>query len=108
MKCPPVGRGGYFRETDKKDQQKQNADTYRLTSHEGRRYDCSMARQADIERQLRQAIENGPLSRYEIAKRSGVSQAQLSRFVNGSRTLTLTSAAQVAKVLGLHLVQKGD
>ena len=57
----------------------------------------------DIERQLRRAILRSGLSRYRIAKESGVSQAALSLFVNRKRTLTLTSAAKVAKVLALEL-----
>lgn len=49
------------------------------------------------------------LSRYRISKLSGVSEGQLSRFVMDKddprhRTLTLTSAARVAEVLGLDLL----
>jgi len=59
----------------------------------------------DIERQMRQAIVDSDMSCYEIAKRSKVTKAQLSLFVNGKRSMTLTSAAKIAKVLGLELVQ---
>ncbi len=57
----------------------------------------------DIEIQLRKAIVGSGMSQYEIAKRSGVTKAQLSLFVNGKRSLTLTSAAKIARVLGLEL-----
>ncbi len=43
------------------------------------------------------------MTRYEIAKKSGLSQAQLSYFVNGKRSLTLPAAAKLAQVLGLEL-----
>jgi len=58
----------------------------------------------DIEQKLREAIVKSKMSRYKISQLSGVGEAQLSLFVNGKRTLTLTSAAKVAKVLGLELV----
>ncbi len=60
----------------------------------------------DIEKQLREAIMNSDLSQYEIAKRSGVAKSQLSLFVNDQRSLTLTSAAKIARVLDLELVKK--
>jgi plasmid maintenance system antidote protein VapI len=48
------------------------------------------------------------LSRAEIVRKSKnqLSEAQLSYFVNGKRSLTLPAAAKLAKVLGLELVQK--
>ena len=60
----------------------------------------------DIEQKLRDAIVNSKMSRYKISKLSGIGQAPLSLFVNGKRTLTLTSAAKVAEVLGLDLKEK--
>jgi transcriptional regulator with XRE-family HTH domain len=62
---------------------------------------CNMSK--DIEKKLRDAIIKSKMSRYRISRLSGVSEAQLSLFVNNKRTLTLTSAAKVAKVLGLEL-----
>ena len=55
--------------------------------------------------QLRAIIENGELSRYEIAKRSGVDASQLHRFVNGTGRLTTDSLDKLGQVLGLRLVQ---
>ena len=60
----------------------------------------------DIERQLRRAVSESSMSRYQIAKESGISQAQLSYFVNSKRTLTLPVAARLAEALGLELRPK--
>ena len=57
----------------------------------------------DIEVQLCEAIVSSGMSQYEMSKRSGVTKSQLSLFVNGQRSLTLTSAAKIARVLGLEL-----
>jgi len=57
----------------------------------------------DIERQLRQAILDSPANCCQLAKRSGVSRGVISHFVNGNRSLTLTTAAKLAKVLRLEL-----
>ena len=60
----------------------------------------------DIEKKLREAIIRSKMSRYKISQLSGVSEGQLSLFVNGKRSLTLPVAAKVAEILGLDLVQK--
>jgi transcriptional regulator with XRE-family HTH domain len=60
----------------------------------------------DIEAQLKQAIKRSKMSRYRIAKESGLTESQLSYFVNGKRTLTLPAAAKLAKVLKLELKPK--
>ena len=60
----------------------------------------------DIEGQLRQAILASGLSRYRLAKMTGVANAILSNFVNGHRSLTLTTAAKLARALGLELTRK--
>ena len=56
--------------------------------------------------QLRDAILGSEMSRYEIAKQAGVTDSQLSLFVNGQRSLTLTSAAKIARVLDLKWVKR--
>jgi len=53
--------------------------------------------------QIRQAILNCGRTRYWIAKRSGVHQSQLSRFVRGEAMLTLDTLDRVAAVLGLEV-----
>ncbi|MFH1371786.1 MAG: helix-turn-helix transcriptional regulator [Planctomycetota bacterium] len=57
----------------------------------------------NIEEYLRKAIMTAGMSRYKIARRAKVNEAQLSYFVNHKRSLILTSAAKVAEVLGLEL-----
>lgn len=57
----------------------------------------------DIEQQLKQAIIKSKMSRYRIAKESGLTESQLSYFVNDKRSLTLPAAAKLAKVLRLEL-----
>ena len=64
-----------------------------------------MAKRTNIEDQLRRAIVQGLMTRYALSKQTGVAQSILSDFVNGNRSLTLTTAAKLADVLGLELVQ---
>src|SRR5688572_2759164 len=56
--------------------------------------------------QLRTAIEQSGLTRYELAKRSGVSQSMLSRFVNGQGSLALDSIEKLAPFLGIEITTK--
>jgi transcriptional regulator with XRE-family HTH domain len=44
----------------------------------------------------------------EIARKAGVSQGQLSRFMRDERTLTLPVAEKVCRVLGLSLTSAKD
>ena len=62
-----------------------------------------MAKRRDIEEQLRLAILKSPLSRYRLSQLTGVDNAVLSNFVNRKRSLTMTTAAKLAKALGLNL-----
>jgi plasmid maintenance system antidote protein VapI len=62
-----------------------------------------MGKQPDIEQQLRQAIETCGMSRYRLSKITGVSDGVLANFCTGKRSLTLTTAAKLAKALGLEL-----
>ncbi|HEX4143775.1 MAG TPA: helix-turn-helix transcriptional regulator [Pirellulales bacterium] len=62
------------------------------------------AKRPTISDQLREAIAQSELTRYEIWKRSGVDQGALSRFVNGKQSLTLDIVDKLADVLGLKLV----
>jgi len=63
-------------------------------------------KEIDIEEQLRQAIEKSELSSYQISKLAGISESQFSLFLNRKRTLTLSSAAKIACILGLELNKK--
>lgn len=53
---------------------------------------------------VKQAIEQSGLTRYEICKQSGVTQAALSRFMNGVAGLSLATLDRLAPVLGLRIV----
>ena len=64
-----------------------------------------MAKRTNIEDQLRRAIVQGPMTRYALSKQTGVAQSILSDFVNGNRSLTLTTASKLADVLGLEITK---
>lgn len=51
---------------------------------------------------MRAAIRESELTRYQIWKRSGVSQSVLCRFVNGRSGLSLDAVNRLAEVLGLE------
>lgn len=55
---------------------------------------------------IRAAIEKSELSRYAIAKRTGIDQAGLSRFMNGAYSLRLDTFERLAAVLGIEVVLK--
>lgn len=62
-----------------------------------------MASAASFSESLRRLIERSGLSRYEIARQSGVSESSLSRFLSGERGLTTDSVDRLAAFLGLSL-----
>jgi transcriptional regulator with XRE-family HTH domain len=55
---------------------------------------------------LKCAVEESGLSMYELARKSGVSQSQLSRFMRGERALSLESASKLFEPLGLKVVRE--
>lgn len=57
-----------------------------------------------ISDRLRDAILTSERSRYRLAKDSGVTEAALSRFVRGERSLSLESVDALCEALGLELV----
>ena len=60
----------------------------------------------NIEDQLRQAIIKSGMSRYRLSKLTGVDDAVLCNFVNRKRSVTMTTAAKLAKALELELTPK--
>ena len=67
-----------------------------------------MAKQhAELSDQLRAQILAAPVSRYQMARETGVAESMLSRFVNRTRSLDLTTVDKLAAYLGLELVKKG-
>lgn len=61
---------------------------------------------ATLTEQLREAIETAGVTRYEIAKQTGVSQAALSKFVLGQRGLSNKAMDAVGEYLGLSICKK--
>jgi len=59
-----------------------------------------------LSEQLRRLIEKGPLTRYRIAKESGVDASQLFRFVNGTGRLTTDSLDKIGEVLKLRITSE--
>ncbi len=56
---------------------------------------------------VRKAIEESGMTRYEIARRTGVQESTLSRFMSGKASLTLDTLDMLAKELGLELTVRG-
>ena len=59
-----------------------------------------------VSEQLRAAILSADVTRYRIAEDTGVSEAVLSRFVNGMRGLDGSSIDKLAAYLDLELVPR--
>jgi transcriptional regulator with XRE-family HTH domain len=57
-----------------------------------------------IGEQLKQAIQEGPLSQAELARGTGLSEGQISRFLKGERGLSLESIDKLLDVLELEIV----
>lgn len=53
--------------------------------------------------QLRQIIESWPESRYRIAADTGITESMLSRFMSGSRGLSMESLDTLGEYLGLEI-----
>jgi transcriptional regulator with XRE-family HTH domain len=58
-----------------------------------------------ISDQLRQAIGAAGVTRYKLAQATGVTEAALSRFVRGERSLTLPAVDRLCAFLNLHLTK---
>jgi len=53
--------------------------------------------------QVIRAIEESGITRYELAKRTGVSESALSRLVRGERSISVETLERLAEELGLEL-----
>jgi transcriptional regulator with XRE-family HTH domain len=60
----------------------------------------------NVSETLRRAIEQCGMSRYEIAKETGIAQSMLSRFVTARRGLSLDAVDRLAAFLKLELVER--
>jgi predicted XRE-type DNA-binding protein len=59
--------------------------------------------------QIRQAIDTSELSRYRIAKETGISHAMMSRFMSGERGFSMDSLDVLADYLGMNItIDKND
>ena len=56
--------------------------------------------------QIRQAIKDSDLTRYQIWQRTGIDQTTLSKFVRGYRGMSLESLDVLAECLGLRIVSE--
>ena len=56
--------------------------------------------------QLRQAIDDSGLTRYRIAKETGVSESALAQFYNGHRGLSMEAMNALGKYLELEIVMR--
>ena len=63
-------------------------------------------RNTTISQVLREAITKSGESLADLERTTGVSNAILSRFVRGERTLTLPTADKLARHFGLELVKR--
>lgn len=59
-----------------------------------------------ISEQLKGLIAEGELSRYRIAKETGISQATLSGFVNGKRSLSLANIDKIGELFDLEVAPR--
>ena len=58
-----------------------------------------------LSQQIRQAIVRSGVTRYEIAKATGVSQSTLSKFVLGQRGISIEAMDSVGLFLGLSIAE---
>lgn len=59
----------------------------------------------DLAEQLRATFEQSGMSKFELARRSGVSYSGVHRFISGERDITLDTASRLAEVLGVEFHQ---
>ena len=62
-----------------------------------------MSKKISLTDTVKTAIQQCVLSRYEIARRSGVPNSVLSRFVNGITDLSLANLDRLADTIGLQV-----
>ena len=61
------------------------------------------AKRIKLTDQLRQAMDGGPKSRYQVSKETGIDEATLSRFIHGKGGLSMDGLDRIAECLGLNL-----
>ena len=73
-------------------------------------YSCLLASilqdgMGELSELIRKTMDHDGRTRYELAKRSGLSQSALSRFASGERGLSLDAVEKLMSVLGLVVVK---
>jgi predicted transcriptional regulator len=53
--------------------------------------------------QLRRAVNECGMTRYQLSQKTGIPQSVLSRFIHGERGLAMDSISKLVDVLGLEL-----
>ena len=61
---------------------------------------------APIYDDIRNAIEAGDMTRYRIAKETGISESQLSLFMAGNKGLSVEALETLADCLGLEITTR--
>ncbi len=56
--------------------------------------------------QLRQAIEDSGLTRYQIAKETGIDESALAKFYNGHRGLSMAALNALGEFLQLTIIMR--
>ena len=59
-----------------------------------------------ISDQIRDAIQSADVTRYRIAVETGINEATLSRFMNGTGGMTVETLDKLGEYLGLEIVEK--
>ena len=60
-----------------------------------------------VSNQVRQLIETCGMTRYEIAKRTGIDQSALARFMSGERGLSSKALDTLGELFDLEVVMHG-
>ena len=71
-------------------------------------YDADMAtkRAKTLTDQIRQAIDDSGLTRYRIAKETGIDESALAKFYNGHRGLSMEALNALGEFLGLRIISR--
>lgn len=64
-------------------------------------------KRASVSDQVRAAVERCGLTRYRIAKETGIDQATLSKFLSGERGLSTTALDTLGELLDLEVIMRG-
>lgn len=56
--------------------------------------------------QIRELIDGCGMTRYQLAKLTGIDQSALARFMSGERGLSTTALDSLGEVLGLEVIRR--